>query len=207
MPAQTLYWCLVRETTGSEAFFQTYWTRASQIGSAIGQIVAAARLNGLQNPVPTAIDPCELGDPAGGVEPGPDAQTFWTRVRIYFPPEPCFTAPDGVIAARAQGGNDRSDIHSGFTLAKDARGLTTIEINVDRSMLLPLYERLINVRPSYQVFWYLMHAHWDNSADQFLVNPSLDNPGGILEHLRGHEADSLRNGHVTLTAFCKEGGH
>lgn len=202
--AETLYKCLIEEETEDESFIQIYWSRAEHMGVAIENVVAAALGNGLIAPEPKEIDPFDIDNLSSDVSPSSDAEVFWAA-KFFFDPEPGFTLPHGIISSCEEGDYDANEIASGYMKHKDGEGKTTFEINVERDALLPLYERLLLVCESYRVFWYLLHDHWDDSTDHFLVNESLNSPELILSYLRSNKLDSLMNGHVTLTAYCEEG--
>jgi hypothetical protein len=205
MISKTLYTCLIDEHTEDEAFVQVYWSHAAHIGAAIEKMIAAAYRNGLTHPEPRQLDPYDIKNVKGVVVPGSDSETFWSKGRYYFPPEPVFTLPYGVIGSCLEGDHDLDAIIPGYTRHKDKQGKTTIEVNVEREDLLPLYDRLLKLRDTYRVFWYLIHNHWDDTKDQFLVNETLSKPKTILAHLAENKLDSISNGYVTLTAFNKEG--
>ncbi|MDB6028454.1 MAG: hypothetical protein JWM68_4677 [Verrucomicrobiales bacterium] len=202
---EKLYTCLIEELTDEQAFVQVYWARADHMGVAIEKMLAAARLNGLKDPQPREADPYDIENLKCTVQPSPDAETFWAVDRYAFPPEPIVELPYGIIASCIEGEQDAKHIIEGYTRHKDDQGKITISINVERTALLPLYERLLRTRASYRVFWYLLHDHWTNSEDHFLVNEALDSPDKILSHLHEHPLDSVMNGYVTLTAYHEEG--
>lgn len=205
MSIPTLYTCLIDEQTEHEAFVQVYWSRADDIGSAIEKMLSAARANGLTSPEPREIDPYDIDSLEGDVEPNLDAETFWATGRVFFNPEPFFRLPYGIIGSCIEGEYDINEITSGFTRSKSDDGKTTIEVNVPREALFEIYSLLLKINPLYKVFWYLLHDHWEDMQDHFLVNEFLNRPDAILNHLRKNELDSLMNGYVTLTAYLEEG--
>lgn len=201
----TLYRSLIESQFDGEAFLQVYWGRGSHIGEALERMLAAAWENGLHAPEPRELDPFDREHLEEEVDPDPDAEVFWSTTRYYYPPVETFPLPYGIIASGLEGEEDVDDIHEGFTIETSESGLTTLEVNVSRSMLLDIYAGLLDLCPSYRVFWYLIHDHWENREDQFLVNEDLNTPGRILDHLRDHANDSWRNGFVTLTAYAEQG--
>ena len=205
MPALTLYTCLIEEQNSLSPFVQVYWAYATHIGEAIELMVQAARANGLSNPEPREIDPFALERLRAEVIPASSAQVFWAVNRHHFPPERVFQLPYGIIASCLEGEHDSSDITAGYSRGKNAEGMTTIEVNVERNDLLSLYERLLQVQDSYKVFWYLLHDHWEEQEDQFLVNEHLTSAATISAHLRRHSLDAVQNGYVTVTAYGTEG--
>ena len=82
----TLYTCLIEEQTEDEAFVQVYWARADHIGAAIEKMVAVGRQNGLINPEPRQLDPYNIKNIQGEVDPSLNAQTFWAKGRACFKP-------------------------------------------------------------------------------------------------------------------------
>ena len=209
MNTQTLYKCLVLEELESEAFFQIYWARGRHLGEAIDRILEAARGNGLRNPEPTQADPCELEGVEAEVFPNTQSDVFWSESRFCFPVDPSFSFPVGILASGVEpdddDGFDADEIVAGYQISKRERGLIEIGVNVMRQDLLPLYERLLMVRRSYRVFWYLLHNHWNGEPEKFLRNEQLDSPEKILTHLRDHMHNSVMNGFVTLTSYLEEG--
>jgi hypothetical protein len=140
------------------------------------------------------------------LKPGKHSATFWATGRAFFDPEPAFSLPYGTIAACTEGDHDIGEIAPGFTRRKAANGMTTLEVNVEGNHLLEIYSLLLELTDSFRVFWYLLHDHWEDAGDHFLVNESLDTPEAIIAHLLENEADSILNGYVTLTAYRQEGG-
>ena len=200
-----LHTCLIEEQTEDEAYVQVYWSRAEHLGAAIGNMLAAARANGMLNPEPRQTDPYDLSSLTEEVIPSSAAETFWADRRYYFSPEPLFQVPYGVISSCVEGDHDIDEIAPGFTLSRDESGKTTLEANVAGDHLFTLYRNLLELHPRYKVFWYLLHDHWDHGSDRFLINEALDTPEAILDHLEAHQHDSIFNGHVTLTAYLEEG--
>lgn len=135
MSKSPLYTGLINEQTENDAFIQSYFSRADHMGEALEKMLAAARLNGLENPEVRELDPLDtkmLETLEMKVEPGPDAGTFWVISRIYYEPEPLFQLPYGVIASQDEEGHDVDEIAPGFTQSRDENGLTTLEVNVAR---------------------------------------------------------------------------
>lgn len=206
MQEQNLYFGLLEQQDSEDAFVQTYWARANDIGRAIVMMLEAARENGLPNPDVKEIDPYDLKNLTSEIEPSREAIVFWNPIRYHFPPEPSFRFPHGVIpSCIEEDGDCASDIHAGFSTQPNGNGLIQVEVNVERTDLLPLYERLLHQCNEYKVFWYLLHDHWDDKEDTFLVNEGLRTPTKIIEHLQENEVDSVMNGFVTLTAYREEG--
>jgi len=203
----TLFTCLVEERSATEPFVQVYWARDEHLGGALEKMRAAARSNGLRDPAMQEADPYDLDNLTCEVEPDPSAEVFWALSRHRFPPEPSFTIPYGVIGSCIEGERDIHDIVAGYSLHKSEDGLTTLEVNADADALAPLYEEFLKAHPTYRVFWYVLHDHWldDGSDSLFLVNEALNTPSRIIEHLHGHQRDSIMNGFVTLTAYLQEG--
>jgi len=168
---------------------------------------AAARSNGLRDPAMREADPFDLNNLQCEVKPSPSADVFWALSRHFFPPEPTFALPYGVIGSCIEGERDISEIVAGYSLSKADSGLTTLEVNVSADELAPLYQEFLQAHPSYRVFWYLLHDHWlgDGSDSLFLINEGFNTPAGIIEHLQAHMRDSIMNGFVTLTAYLQEG--
>jgi hypothetical protein len=205
MSTPILYTCLIEEQTEDEAFVQVYWSYAEHIGEAIEKVLAAARRNGMKDPQAREFDPYDISNLQGDVAPGPDSETFWATNRVFFDPEPLFQLPYGIVGSCIEGEHDLDEIASGFTRNKDGEGLTTIGVNVTRDSLFQIYSLLVRLRPDYSVFWYILHDHWDDESDRFLVNESLCTPDAILDHLQNNELDALMNGYVTLTAYLDDG--
>jgi len=203
----TLFTCLVEERDSQEPFIQGYWARDEHLGGALEKMQAAARSNGLADPGMREADPFDLRNLACKVEPEPTAEVFWAVGRQFFPPEPFFTLPYGVIGSCIEGERDVSEIAAGYTLSVSDRGLSTLEVNADADDLAPLYEQFVLVQASYRVFWYQLHDHWlnDGSDTLFLVNEGVNTPARIIDHLQSHALDSIQNGFVTLTAYFQEG--
>jgi hypothetical protein len=207
MPIDTLYTCLIEEQTDDEAFVQVYWARASHMGTAVEKMLAAARENSLTNPLPREADPYDIENLEGEVYPDPSSEVFFATTRYFFPPEPTFEFPFGIIPSGVvdEDADDVDGIRPGYRRSKDEEGLIEIGVNVSGSDLLSVYERLLKLHGAYETFWYLIHDHWGNTSDQFYVNPSLSTPDAITEHLRAHPHDAVMNGFVTLTAYMDEG--
>ena len=203
----TLFRGLVEERSTTEPFVQVYWARDEQLGGALEKMQSAARSNGLRDPAMREADPYELDNLQCEVEPSPSAKVFWALSRHFFPPEPTFNLPYGVIGSCIEGECDIGDIVAGYSASKSENGLTTLEVNAGADELAPLYKEFLEAHPAYRVFWYLLHDHWlDDGLDSlFLVNESLNTPAGIIEHLQSHMRDSVMNGFVTLTAYLQEG--
>jgi hypothetical protein len=203
----TLFTCLVEERSTTEPFVQVYWARDEHLGGALEKMQSAARSNGLRDPALREADPYDLDNLIGEVEPSPSADVFWALTRHFFPPEPIFTLPYGVIGSCIEGERDIGEIVAGYSLGKADSGLITLEVNASADELAPLYQEFLQAHPSYRVFWYLLHDHWldDGSDSLFLINEGLNTPARIIDHLRQHERDSLMNGFVTLTAYLQEG--
>lgn len=209
---KTLYICLIEEQDTKEPFFQTYYARASNIGEAIQMTVDSAKTNGLHNPVPRECDFFDINHLEAAIYPHAEADVFWLIGRCFFPPEPTFVIPIGVIASGVEGEHDVDEITRGHTMQTDENGLTTIEVNAETNQLFPLYKKLLLMHPEYKVFCYVLHGHWqeegeeeEEEKDRFLVNKQLNSPDKILNHLRSNWVNSVQNGHVTLTSYLEEG--
>ena len=197
---------MIEEQSDENPFYQVYWSRATHMGEAIQQSLNAALENGLQNPLPCSCDYDNFDDIDEEVEPDSNSDVFWSITRNYFPLEESFVLPTGIIGAWPDAEHDVTDITQGYTMDKTEDGMTTIYVNADREQLFPLYERLLRLNPTYKVFWYMLHDHWDDeSEDRFLINEKLDSSEKIIEHLVEHESDSVQNGFVTLTAYLEQG--
>ena len=207
MPDDTLYTCLIEERASDEAFVQVYWARASHMGAAVEKMLAAARENGLTNPLPREADPYDIENLEGEVYPDPSLEVFFATTRYSFPPEPAFEFPTGIIPScvEDEDADDVDEIRPGYRRSKDEEGLVEIGVNVLGSDLLSIYERLLKLHGAYETFWYLIHDHWDDTSDQIYENPVLITPDAIIEHLRAHPHDAVMNGFVTLTAYIDEG--
>lgn len=207
MPEDILFTCLIEEMTSDEAFLQVYWARASHMGAAIEKMLAAARENGLTNPLPREADPYDIENLDVEVCPDPSSEVFFGTTRYSFPPEPAFEFPTGIIPSYCEDEDaDEADgIRSGYGLSKDDEGLIEIGVNVSGSNLMSIFERLLKLHDTYETFWYLIHDHWGNTSDQFYENSTLKSPDAIIEHLRAHSHDAVMNGFVTLTAYIKDG--
>jgi hypothetical protein len=203
----TLFTCLVEERDTKKPFIQVYWARDEHLGGALEKMQAAARGNGLLYPAMREADPFDLRNLACEVEPEPTAEVFWAVGRHFFPPEPTFRLPYGVIGSCLEGERDINEIVSGYTLRKSDQGLSTLEVNADADDLAGLYEQFVQAHPSYRVFWYQLHDHWQNDGSDtlFLVNEGVNTPARIMDHLQTHPLDSILNGFVTLTAYLEEG--
>lgn len=209
MQVLTLYKALIEEQHEGEAFIQVYWARADEIGAAIEMMLAASLRNGLMRPKPRELTEQRSKIVGYEVEPSVEADVFWGTSRLFFPAELVFDVPYGVIpsfeCSHEPDSKESIDISAGYTRVRDNAGKTTIEVNVEQDDLLPLYERFLRACDSYKVFWYLLHDHWEDRGNQFLVNENLNTPEKILRHIREHELDSLRNGFVTLASYRAEG--
>jgi hypothetical protein len=202
----SLYVYLLEEADPIEPFFQTYWAHAEHLGEALHKVIVAATRNGLSLPLARAADSCEIPNSDWEVARNPEADVFWTVGRIFFPPEPSFRVPYGVISSYAKGDHDLDEIRAGFERSADETGLHTIEVNVPESGLLGTYSHLLSLRSRFKVFWYKIHGHWtDSDQDELYVNESLDSPEKIITHLRKTEINSVKNGFLTLTAYIEEG--
>jgi hypothetical protein len=202
----TLFTCMILEQDDEEPFVQVYWARAVHLGAAIQMILDSARSNGLRNPVARECDPYDIENLRGEVAPAASAEVFWSTSQHFFPPAPLFDLPTGIISSCLEGDHDKDEIAPGFTMTVDDEGLTTIWANMAQSELFQVYSALVSVFPEYRVFWYVLHAHWeDEKEERFLVNEGLSTPAKILDHLRATWVDSVQNGFVTLTAYLKEG--
>jgi hypothetical protein len=200
-----LYTCLVEEQNDQEAFVQVYWSKAEHLGKAIDLILSAARSNGLTNPIVRECDPYDIDNLEGEVEPSIKSEVFWSTSRHFFPPEPTFNLPVGIISSCIEGEHDIDEIESGYTEQLE-EGLITIEINAEESRLFDLYKKIVSLYSLYKVFWYVLHDHWDDGdSDIFLVNEKINTPEKIISHIEVNKANSLLNGYVTLTAFLEEG--
>lgn len=203
---KTLYTCLLEEQNADEAFVQVYWARAAHLGAAIQMTLNSARANGLQHPVAQECDPYDIENLECEVTPSADADVFWSSSRHFFPPEPIFRLPVGIIASCLEGEHDIDEMAPCFSVECDQEGMTTIEVNVQKSRLLPDYSEMLRLFPQYKVFWYVLHGHWEDvEEDRFLVNEELNTPARILEHINNNRANSLLNGFVTLTAYLEDG--
>ena len=201
-----LYVGLIEQQDVEDAFIQTYWARAKDFGGAIELMLEAARANGLETPDVKEIDPYNIQNLTAEVKPSREARVFWNPTRYRFPPEGAFQIPYGVIpSCIEEDGDCASDITEGYTTYTGENGLIRIELNVERSGLVSLYERLLCQCNNYKVFWYLLHDHWDEKDDAFLINESLNSPAKIMRHLQENELDSVLNGLVTLTSYRAEG--
>lgn len=207
MADYTLYTCLIEERASDEAFIQAYWARASHMGAALEKMLAAARENGLTNPLPREADPYDIENLEGEVYPDQNSEVFFATTRYSFPLEPGLEFPTGIIPSGVEDedADDADDIRPGYRRSKDEEGLVEIGVNVSDSDLLPIYERLLKLHGAYETFWYLIHDHWGDTSDQIYENPVLSTPDAIIEHLRAHPHDALMNGFVTLTAYIDEG--
>jgi hypothetical protein len=203
-----LYRCLVCEDHPREPFFQTYWANADHPGEAIQNALDAARANDLSNPVVTALGddlPYYVDDE---VEPDTSADVFWSTTLHGFPPEPGFTFPHGIVPALAEGPHDPADIRPGYQIVREGgvKPVCTIGVNVSRDQLLPLYTRLLRLFEDYEVFWCDLHDHYEKDGTELLLtNEDLNTPDKILGFLEEHLDDTVYNGHVTLTAYRREG--
>lgn len=202
----SLFTALIEEQTHDEAFIQAYWARAPQMGIALDLMLDAARANGCLHPMARQCDPFDLDNLEGEVIPHPQAEVFWADTRHYFPPEPTFDFPFGIIASCIEGEHDIDDVSRGYTHETGENGLIVVEVNVELSQLLALYSQLLQCRPLYKVFWYILHSFWEDEAtDLFLVNEALSTADSILNHLIENSLDAIKNGYVTLTAYVEEG--
>jgi hypothetical protein len=202
----TLFMCLIEEPHAEDAFVQVYWARATHLGQAIQMMLDAAKTNGLCNPIPRECDPFDIENLEGEVEPSAEADVFGSVTRHFFPPEPFLALPIGVIASCVEGEHDVDEIARAYAMQEDGEGLTTLEVNVESDQLFPLYSKLLQLRPEYKVFWYILHSHWeDETEDRFLVNEGLNTPAKIIAHLNDNLLNSIQNGFVTLTAYLEEG--
>lgn len=207
MPDDTLYTCLIEGRASDEAFVQVYWARASHMGVAVEKMLAAARENGLPNPLPRGADPYDIENLEVQVYPDSSSEVFFATTRYSFPPEPVFEFPFGIIPSGVvdEDADDVDDIRPGYRRSKNEERLIEIGVNVPGSDLLSIYERLLKLHGNYEAFWYLIHDHWGDVSDQIYENPSLSTPDAIIEHLRAHPHDAVMNGFVTLTAYIDEG--
>lgn len=207
MPEDALYTCLVMEQTNDEAFVQVYWARGSHMGAAIEKTLAAARENGLTNPLVREADPYDIKNIEGEVYPDTDADVFFATTRYSFPPEAAFNFPKGIVPSCIEDEESEvvDDILEGYRRTKNEEGLIEIGVNASGLDLLPIYERLLRLRESYETFWYLIHDHWDDADAQFYENPGLGTSEAIIEHLRAHPYDAVHNGFITLTAYLDVG--
>ncbi len=202
----TLYTCLIEEQTPAEAFVQVYWAHAPHLGVAIQMMLDSAKANGLQSPVARECDPYDIDNLECVVTPSEDADVFWSSSRHFFPPEPIFQLPTGIIASCIEGGNDIDELTPCFSVEGDDKGMTTIEVNVEESRLASDYSAMLRLFPKYKLFWYVLHDHWeDQEEDRFLVNEELNTPARILAHISENKTDSILNGFVTLTAYLEDG--
>jgi len=170
-------------------------------------MLEAAKSNGLEFPVPVECDPYDFDDLEVKVSPNQDAEVFWSDSCQYFPPEPTFNLPIGIIASSpGEDSYGTDEISRGYTLETNEAGMTSIEVNVESAQLMDLYSKLLQLHNSYRVFWYILHDHWDNEEDNiFLVNEALNSPEKISFHLNSFKINSIRNGYVTLTSYLEEG--
>ena len=207
MQEDALFTCLIEAQIADEAFVQVYWARAIHMGDAIEKMLAAARRNGLTNPEVREADPYDIENLECEVYPGPNADVFFATTRYSFPPEPTFIFPTGIVPSCVENeeADDVHDIQAGYQRAKDESGLIEIGVNVGNADLLPVYEHLLRLHEGYETFWFLFHDHWDNAETQIYENPALNTAEAIIEYLRAHQHDAVRNGFVTLTAYLKEG--
>jgi len=161
----------------------------------------------LEFPVPVECDPYDFDDLEVKVSPNQDAEVFWSDSCQYFPPEPTFNLPIGIIASSpCEDSYVTDEISRGYTLETNEAGMTSIEVNVESAQLMDLYSKLLQLHNSYRVFWYILHDHWDNEEDNiFLVNEALNSPEKISFHLNSFKINSIRNGYVTLTSYLEEG--
>ncbi|MCB2154910.1 hypothetical protein KQI84_08475 [bacterium] len=202
----TLYTCLVEEQNATEAFVQVYWARAPHLGAAIEMMLASAKANGLLSPIAQECDPYDIDNLGCEVAPSKDADVFWSLSRFSFPHESSFELPTGIIASCTEGESAIDDLTPCFSIERDAKGLIAIEANVEQSRLASDYSVMLRLFPKYEVFWYVLHDHWENQEeDKFLVNEELNAPERILAHIDENKADSILNGFVTLTAYLKDG--
>ena len=216
-----LFSCWIQEVGEDIGFLQEFFARASGLGEAIMKVRKAAMEQGCQDPVVFQCDPVELDGDVEGLEPGPEAEVFWSVGRVFFDPgpgesEPDFVFPWGVVPSSGEGEVDTSEIGPGFERSSDEDGIEYLGANVSEPELFPLYCRLLQLHPSYAVFWYVLHGHWaekeeedmegpEEGPDRFLVNEDLSTPEKIIAHLESRPLDSVRNGFVTLTAYLEEG--
>ena len=211
-----LFSCWIEEVGEDIAFLQEFFARASDLGEAVAKVRQAAMEQGCQNPVVFQCDPVELEGDGEGLEPGLEADVFWSVGRVFFDPDPeesesNFVFPWGVIPSSGEGEVDKLEIGLGFDRISDGDGIEYLEANVSGPELFPLYCKLLQLHPSYAVFWYVLLGHWAEKEedmegpDRFLVNEELNTPEKIIAHLESRPLDSVQNGFVTLTAYLEEG--
>ena len=205
---KTWFSCLIVEndTKEPETFLQQFWTEAEHMGEAIEKCLSVAGKTGYEKPVILECDPCDMFylDP---VEiPNLNKDVFWNPSRNYFPYEPNFEFPQGIVPSGRNKFDELDEIKNGFTTITNENGLIIILANLSAENLFPTYKNLIELNPSYRVFWYVLHDEENHDAkEQFLVNEALNTPELIIQYLEANWKNSLSHGFVTVTSYLEEG--
>lgn len=195
---------LVLEADEARPFFQTCWAPADHLGTAIARILDSGRQKGMKHPRVRECAPCGPDDATEDTVEG-HGGVRWPRSRHAFPPEPVFAFPQGIVPSGQPGEFDIDEIRAGCNLTAES-GLSQVIANVEADALLNRYEDLLRLFPAFEVFWIVLHAHWEDAgADLFLVNPALNSADAILDFLRDIPLDTVQNGFVTLTAYHDDG--
>ena len=117
-----------------------------------------------------------------------------------------FEFPQGIVPSGRNKFDELDEIKNGFTTITNENGLIIILANLSAENLFPTYKNLIELNPSYRVFWYVLHDEENHDAkEQFLVNEALNTPELIIQYLEANWKNSLSHGFVTVTSYLEEG--
>ena len=140
---KTWFSCLIVEndTKEPETFLQQFWTEAEHMGEAIEKCLSVAGKTGYEKPVILECDPCDMFylDP---VEiPNLNKDVFWNPSRNYFPYEPNFEFPQGIVPSGRNKFDELDEIKNGFTTITNENGLIIILANLSAENLFPTIPR------------------------------------------------------------------
>lgn len=198
------YTALAKWSGGKVSYFRAFWTWADQIGVAIENILRCAE--GMRIPAPRVaeLDPFEFED-LPNTAFSDDGVTYVSDTSHSFPTELSFELPSGVVFSSIEGPHDVGEIDVGYSVDEPDEGLTTLRAVVDEESLVGTYLHLVEALPDIQVFWIKLHADWEDDKEEMYTTEALNEVQKIERFLSETSADTVLNGHVTITTYSKTG--
>ena len=197
---------MIESVEPENSFFKTFWSQATHPGEAIEAVLSACVDLGMAHPIARELDYSEPGSLPQNAVLQKGTNVWSVSGRTFFPTEKTFIAPFGIIESSEKGEFDYDVIQEGFSLTKTDVGIYEVEVVIECDKLFSTFVELMNRLPSIRVFWIKLAADWeDEGREEFWTNEELNSSEAVTTFLTNHSQDTIKNGHVALTAYSDVG--